>query len=434
MSFPAASAMCAQTQVCTACETLIDTSGCEPLTRIGCPRCGRELIVDGMIGHFELLDIAGFGGLGVVYKARDVTLDRLVALKLLRKAHSDNLQYIAQLEREAAITASIIHPSVVSVYSTGTDQGRFYIAMELVDQGSLDDLIRIHGRISEAQVLQVGIQIAEGLRAAHEHGLIHRDVKPGNILFADVHTAKIVDFGLALSTEQGESARGEIWGTPYYIAPEKLVSQPEDFRSDIYSLGGTLYHALTGQPPFEAETASLVALAHVQNAPAAVQTIVPEISSACAYVIDRALRKDPSDRFASYDQLIQHLEHARNELVSSIQQRLVSGSPEKKHPVRNGSLWVCAAAALILLLVLATRFASADGRPDLPMKVPATTTVTDETIGREAALQPGHDLRSGGQGDAVPASLFELSAGVTDVNWLRVDISHWQSGTASAAR
>jgi serine/threonine protein kinase len=131
---------------------------------------------------------------------------------------------------------------VVKVYSAGEDQGLVYIAMELVDKGSLDDLMSLQGRVSEPQVLEVGKQAAMGLNAALARGLIHRDVKPGNILFADAHTAKIVDFGLASLQEQASKGPGEVWGTPYYVAPEKLENPPvEDFRSDMYSLGATLF-------------------------------------------------------------------------------------------------------------------------------------------------------------------------------------------------
>jgi len=338
-----------QTQICAACGMLIDIHGCEPLSRIGCPRCRGELIVKGTIDHFELLDVAGRGGTGVVYKARDLTLDRLVALKLLRKDRSNNAQFMARLEREAVITASISHPCVVSVFSTGTDHGRLYIAMELVGHGSLDDLIRVQGRVSEAQTLQVGIQIAQGLRAAHQHGLIHRDVKPGNILFADAHTAKIVDFGLAIFAEQEESLRGEIWGTPYYVAPEKLQQKREDFRSDIYSLGSTLFHALAGRPPFDAESTSLVALKHVKTPAISVRTLSPHISGACAYVIDRALNKDPNQRYQSYDELIQHLEYARTELIKALRER----PPRKRAAVPNAPIaWVWVSLAMLVGLAL----------------------------------------------------------------------------------
>jgi TolA-binding protein len=302
-------------QNCPDCGAAMDVSDVEPLSAVICPTCGAPTTVSSMIDHFQLVDMLGHGGMGAVYKAHDTSLDRMVALKLLRKS-SGSPEQIKQLETEAAITASINHPHVVRVFSTGTDHGRFYIAMELVEKGTLDKLIEIQGRVAEAQVLEVGIQIASGLRAAQQAGLIHRDVKPGNILFSDAHTAKIVDFGLAIFAEDEAKVRGEIWGTPYYVAPEKLDNKPEDFRSDIYSLGGTLFHALAGRPPFEAENASLVAYKHLKNQAVSLQAFAPQVSSNTAYVINRTLNKDPDQRYQSYDELIEHLEYARNELAA----------------------------------------------------------------------------------------------------------------------
>src|SRR5256714_14352196 len=137
--------------------------------------------------------------------------------------------------------------------------------MELVDHGSLDDFIEQRKRLPEDQVLEAGIQVAKGLRAAYARGLIHRDVKPANILFADEHTAKIGDFGLA--GVAAEQSGNEIWGTPYYVAPERLKNEPEDFRSDIYSLGATLFHALAGRAPIEGETNSAIALRDLKESP-----------------------------------------------------------------------------------------------------------------------------------------------------------------------
>ena len=300
-------------QNCPDCGAAMDVSDVEPLSAVICPNCGAPSTVSSMIDHFQLIDMLGHGGMGAVYKAHDTSLDRMVALKLLRKS-SGTAEQIKQLETEAAITASINHPHVVRVFSTGMDHGRFYIAMELVEKGTLDHLIELQGRVAEAQVLEVGIQIASGLRAAQQAGLIHRDVKPGNILFADAHTAKIVDFGLAIFAEDEAKVRGEIWGTPYYVAPEKLDNKPEDFRSDIYSLGATLFHALAGRPPFEAENASLVALKHLKNQAVSLQAFAPHVSGNTAYVINRTLAKDPDQRYQSYDELIEHLEYALNEL------------------------------------------------------------------------------------------------------------------------
>lgn len=304
-------------QTCTACGTLIDVSDEEPFALMHCSACGAAQRVRRVFDHFELQEVLGSGGMGAVYRALDTSLNRPVALKLLRKEFSADQEFVKQFEKEAAITASINHPNVVRVYTSGQDHGLVYIAMELVDKGSLDDLMSLQGRVAEAQVLEVGIQTAKGLNAALKRGLIHRDVKPGNILFADAHTAKIVDFGLAVLQEHASTVAGEVWGTPYYVAPEKLDNQPEDFRSDLYSLGGTLFHALAGRPPFEAETASMVALKHVKSQAVSLQAFAPDVSGATTYVINKALEKDPNNRYQSYEEFIEHLEYARNQLLAA---------------------------------------------------------------------------------------------------------------------
>lgn len=303
---------------CPTCSTLLDISEQEPFAKIQCPSCATEMRVRTQFDQYELLEPIAAGGMGMVYKARDTNLNRIVALKLIRKEFSEDHEYISKLETEAKVTASISHPNVVKVYSFGCAQGLYYIAMELVDKGSLDDLMTLQGRVAEIQVLEIGIQAAEGLRAAYHAGLIHRDVKPGNILFSDAHTAKIVDFGLAMPLEQAKEASEEIWGTPYYVAPEKLNHEPEDFRSDIYSLGGTLFHALAGRPPFEAANASLVALKHLKSQAVSLQTFAPDISSPTSYVINRTLAKNPDDRYQSYDELIEHLTYARTKLLETL--------------------------------------------------------------------------------------------------------------------
>lgn len=336
-------------QTCPSCGTLVDITDQEPLSKFQCPQCGETMRANRQYNHFSVVEHLGTGGMGAVYKALDRNLNRMVALKLLRKELSADDNYIVKLEDEARITASINHPFVVKVFSFGQDHGQYYIAMELVDKGTLDDLMQLQNRISEMQVLQVGLQIASGLQAAHERGLIHRDVKPGNILFADAHTAKITDFGLALLAEHEADARGEIWGTPYYIAPEKLNHEPEDFRSDIYSLGGTLFHAVAGRPPFEAESASLVALKHLKSKAVSLQAFAPDVASETAYVINRMLNKDPDARYASYGELIDHFRYAIDQLGARAgkprggRQRVVVESKEQNQ---------LAGALTLLLLVL----------------------------------------------------------------------------------
>lgn len=337
-------------QACEACGSPLDVSGLEPLQRVACPVCGEPMVVSRLIGEFELVEVMGRGGMGVVYRAQDTRLDRAVALKLLRRDMAES-GFLTELESEAAVTASINHPHVVKVFTTGTSNGRFYIAMELVDRGTLDELMDLQGRIAEAQGLEVAIQIAQGLRAAHQHGLIHRDIKPGNILFSDAHTSKIVDFGLAIM-EEASRGTNEIWGTPYYVSPERLDQKPEDFRSDIYSLGATIFHALAGRPPFEAEDATMVAIKHLKSQAVSLQAFAPWISGQTAFVINRMLLKDPDARYQSYDELIEHLEYARNELAVSggrplAKKRVVLETAQDRR--REGLLTTIMIGALVLI-------------------------------------------------------------------------------------
>ena len=394
-------------QVCPNCAALVDITDQEPLAKFHCPTCGTAMRANRQYNHFSIVETLGQGGMGTVYKALDRNLNRLVALKLLRKELSADDDYIAKLEDEARITASINHPYVVKVFTYGSDHGQYYIAMELVDKGSLDDLMQLQGRVSELQVLNVGFQIASGLQAAHNAGLIHRDVKPGNILFADAHTAKITDFGLALLAEQEAESRGEIWGTPYYIAPEKLNNQPEDFRSDIYSLGGTLFHAVAGRPPFEAESASLVALKHLKSKAVSLQAFAPDVSGETAYVINRMLHKDPGQRYASYGELLDHFKYAIDTLTANAakpraaRQRVVVESESQSHVAGFLTLLL-----LVLLIVggitayfFRDRFSAATAGATAAVN-PKAVTGGDKAEAESAYEDARHDLVAGRYADA----------------------------------
>ena len=303
------------TQTCQACGTAIDTTDAEPLARMPCPNCGEKIRVERTFDHFVVVETLGIGGMGTVYKARDTLLDRFVALKLLRKGVSGQEDYNSRLQQEARIAASVNHPNVIQVFSSGTDHGQFYVVMELVDHGSLDDLIEHQRRLPEKQVLETGVQVAKGLRAAHRQGLIHRDVKPANILFVE-QTAKISDFGLAGAATRGSEIQGVIWGTPYYVAPERLNNEPEDFRSDIYSLGATLFHAIAGKAPIEGNTNSAVLLRELKQQPLDLCAVAPDVSQGTARVFQRMIAADPGQRFSSYDELVVELEQAQRVLES----------------------------------------------------------------------------------------------------------------------
>jgi serine/threonine protein kinase len=301
-------------QTCPGCGTPVDTTGAEPLVRIPCPNCGKKIRVECSFDHFVVVETLGVGGMGTVYKARDTHLDRFVALKVLRRDLGGEENYDARLEQEAHIAASLNHPNVIQVFDSGTDHGQFYVVMELVDHGSLDDLMTLQPRLPEGQVLETGIQVAKGLRAALRRGLIHRDVKPANILFADEHAAKIGDFGLASVATQRSKTGSILWGTPPYVAPERLSNEPEDFRSDIYSLGATLFHALAGTPPIGADTNSSAVLRELKQRPLDLQTVAPDVSPRTARVLQRMIAADPGERFSSYDDLLAELERARRAL------------------------------------------------------------------------------------------------------------------------
>ncbi|MGI8431548.1 MAG: protein kinase domain-containing protein [Chthoniobacterales bacterium] len=306
----------APAQACASCGRLVETTGLEPFSKVTCPDCGAQLRVERTFENYEVVEPLGTGGMGSVFKARDNNLNRFVALKLLRKEFASDQGFTEKLQEEARITGSIKHPHVVEVYSVGSDGGQFYVVMELVDGGSLDDRIEDEKKLTEMRTLEVGLQVAQGLQAALQAGLIHRDIKPGNILFADAHTAKIVDFGLALLAEKNAEAQGEIWGTPYYIAPERLTGKPEDFRSDLYSLGATLFHAIAGRPTFESETLAAAELQQIKEHPPKLQQIAPQVSGETAAVIDRMLQPNPDDRQSSYKELIEDLQAARATLVA----------------------------------------------------------------------------------------------------------------------
>ncbi len=295
---------------CASCRQPLDVSNLIPLTDVTCPHCQQTHSILRSFGGFELEKVLGKGGMGYVYRARDRALNRIVALKVLQKELSSNVEIVSNFEREATQTARINHQNVVRVFSTGVQHGMFYIAMELVDRGSLDDLMSTVGPMPEAQVLAIGIHIAEGLDAAHRVGLVHRDVKPGNILFSAENVAKIVDFGLAVPADQARNQQGELWATPFYVAPEKLEKRFEDYRSDMYSLGATLFHALTGQPPHPQETASIPELLQAKKAKVDLRKVKREAHPASVELLNKMLEFSSAKRHQTYNELLVDLRAA----------------------------------------------------------------------------------------------------------------------------
>ena len=258
--------------------------------------------VFGETGNFLLERELGRGGMGGVYMGRDKMLDRPVAVKVMLKEYGADAEFVEKFKREAQAAARLIHPNIAQIYSYGIADGMPYIAMELVAGGSLDQLMKNAGAsIDIPRVMKICEQVAQALRCAADQGLVHGDVKPENVLLDANGNAKLVDFGLAAMQKD----TNEIWGTPYYIAPEKVKKEPVDYRADMYSLGGTIYHALTGVAPFEGDDAAAVVRKRFEGAPVPPSAIRPDITPQIDALVLKMLALNPADRFPSFEALLQ---------------------------------------------------------------------------------------------------------------------------------
>jgi serine/threonine protein kinase len=317
--------------VCGACKSKQFLSGDEPpLTHFACSHCGHPVIVPVRLRNFELREIIASGGMGTVYRAFDLSLERQVAVKMLKKEMAQDQQVMDSFYREARATAALNHTNIIHIYSFDEHEGQPYLVMELADHGSLDGRIEQEGAVPEADVLRIGMAIASALDSALKHNLLHRDIKPGNILFNEYGEPKLVDFGLARAAEGDTEYEAAIWGTPYYVAPEKVQRLGETFHSDMYSLGGTLYHALTGHVPFEADTVEEVVAGHVQTALTPPNHVRHEISQPTSDAIYAAMAKEPAQRFVGYQEMIIALQSALSYLMVAQHQAQQAGEGESK--------------------------------------------------------------------------------------------------------
>ncbi|MBT3295055.1 MAG: serine/threonine protein kinase [Verrucomicrobia bacterium] len=300
---------------CGKCDAQIDVSELESFTEIECPQCGHPECVPAQLGQFRLLRLLGTGGMGGVYHAYDETLGRNVAIKVMLESLGEDGDFVETFKREAQAVAKLNHPNIAQIYSFGQAKGQPYIVMELINGRHMDKMIEEEPTLDEALVLRIALEIAGGLAAADEIGLIHGDIKPENILLDKKGSSKLVDFGLATFAHQNKPEG--IWGTPYYIAPEKVRRHRVDARSDIYSLGATIFHALTGQPPFDGDTPVDVVKARL-NAPApAVSTLREGINPEVDRIVARMLEAEPGRRYPTYASLLGDLKKTLEKLGPS---------------------------------------------------------------------------------------------------------------------
>ena len=306
---------------CNHCRALLELDDVQPGEIVQCPTCLSPVAVPesvtsprALLGDFVIKNLIGNGGMGTVYLAHQITLDRDVALKVLHADFSDDTAFIQNFINEARAAASLNHPNIVQAVAVNCDEGRWYFAMEYINGSTLKQMLAQNGRIPPQQMLGITMEIVSALKYAwKEKQIVHRDIKPDNIMMtADGH-AKLADLGLARKiTEQHEDGSTELFGTPQYLAPELLSCATPNAASDIYSLGATLYHALSGRFPFIADTPEAIANLHVTAPLVPLKEVAPDISEPISNLVDIMMAKSPEDRYQDYDELEKDIQRVVN--------------------------------------------------------------------------------------------------------------------------
>ena len=325
-----------------------------------------DLIAD----RYELEEVVGTGGMSTVFCARDVQLDRRIAIKILHERFADDPEYLERFRREARAVARLSHPNIVTVIDRGVDDGRQYIVFEYVEGENLKELVQRTGRLPVRRALELALAVADGLSFAHEHGLVHRDVKPQNVLLSREGELKVTDFGIArsLHVEHGVTQTGTVLGTSEYLAPEQASGKPVSPATDVYSLGVVLWELLAGDVPFEGENFVAVALRHLNEPPPDLRERRPDVSPRLAAAVECALAKDPARRFPSMAALARELRACLAEAdgavpapapVEDAELTLVTPRPSlparaRRQPSRRRPL----AYALLALVVAGAAFAA----------------------------------------------------------------------------
>ena len=294
---------------CLSCALMLDVTEESLFGLVRCPLCLSEVRVRARVGNYQILDVLGHGGSGRVFRVRlygdgggDENRDEF-ALKVLEKNHLDYDEHLLFLKNEAFFAPQVEHPRVVKVVGFEEDDEGARLLMEIMEGGSLHDLIGSGARLGEARILETGLEILKALSATYAKGVVHGDLKPANILFTSSGSAKLGDFGLARSLTMDVSTETHLMATPDYIAPEILAGELGNPQSDVYGLGGTLYHALTERTPYQTEGCSMEELASLKKTPVNLASAPGSIHPKTAELINRMMNPDPKARFSSYDEL-----------------------------------------------------------------------------------------------------------------------------------
>jgi eukaryotic-like serine/threonine-protein kinase len=355
--------------------------------------------------RYELEELVGTGGMSSVYRAHDRLLERDVALKVLHERFTAEGDHVERFRREARSVAQLSHPNIVTVIDRGEQDGRQFIVFEYCDGENLKDLIARKGPLPEREAVELALQIARALGFAHEHGLVHRDVKPQNVLLNGDGETKVTDFGIArsLDVHGGLTQTGTVMGTSDYISPEQARGSRVDAQSDIYSLGAVLYEMLTSEVPFPGDNFVSVALRHINEPVPSVRDRRPDVSPRLDAAVQRAMAKDPRDRFGSMDELCAELSASLDEperapsgaetMVVAPQRRPRRRGRAPRPPAERPSVW-----PLIMLLA---------GLAVLAGILAAVFTFTDST---STLTKFVHKAGGGGGAPAKPVHLSGLTS------------------------
>jgi eukaryotic-like serine/threonine-protein kinase len=262
-------------------------------------------------GRYRVLRKIGAGGMADVYLCEDLTLGRRVALKVLLQRFLDDPNFVERFRREAKAAAGLNHANLVSIYDWGEVDGTYFIVMEYVEGETLKDLVRRRGRLGGSEAVRISLQLLAALEFAHRTGIVHRDIKPQNVMLDRDGNVKVMDFGIARAGDSGMTEAGSILGTAQYLAPEQAKGQPVDERSDLYSVGIVLYEMLTGSVPFKGDTAVTVALKHVNEMAVEPAQMVPGLPYSLNQIILKAIAKDPAERYQTAEQFARDLRSAQ---------------------------------------------------------------------------------------------------------------------------
>jgi eukaryotic-like serine/threonine-protein kinase len=266
-------------------------------------------------GRYRVLGRLGVGGMATVYLAEDSSLGRKVALKVMADRYSDDGEFVERFRREAQAAARLNHPNIIAVYDRGEADGRPYIAMEYLQGRTLKQVIQAEGPLPPERAIAIAMQVLAGLRYAHEHGVVHRDVKPHNVLVGDDGRIKVTDFGIAHAGDPQMTEVGSIVGTAQYLSPEQARGRAVGPQTDIYSLGVVLYEMLAGRVPFEGDSSVAIAMQHVSDQAPPLRALAPDVPESLALVVAHAMLKDPAQRYGSADEFSSDLDRVRRGLV-----------------------------------------------------------------------------------------------------------------------